>query len=756
MNRRILMGLILVAVAAAVWWDRRPQPELPGTLQGSAVPPPILMARAESQQQALASLATDGVDTQVLFGDLHVHTTYSVDAFAWSLPIFGGEGVHPPAEACDYARHCAALDFWATTEHAESLTARHWSDLKDIVRQCNALAGDPADPDLVTFLGWEWTQMGYTPETHYGHKNVIFRGTDDDQVPTRPIGAGGVAATAMRSPRPLWQDVLGPYSDFANRQAQFDQQDKLARLRAQPICDSGVPVRDLPADCSEFATTPEELFAKLADWGHERLVIPHGNTWGFYTPPGSRWDKQLTRRHHDPDTQRLIEVYSGHGSAEEYRPWREVAFDAEGEAVCPAPTEDYLPSCWQAGEIIRQRCGDLPAETCEQRVVEARRNALEAGIAGHHTVPGNRPEDWLDAGQCRDCFLPAFNHRPTNSVQYALAISNFDEVNDAGDEPLRFRFGFIGSSDNHSARPGTGFKHDDRQGITDVYGQEGHVRKVFVEAPRPKGEAPQSQPFDLQTSRFNFLQVAESERVQSYFFAGGLAAVHSAGRSRDAIWDALKRRQVYATSGERILLWFDLLGADGREAPMGSVVVAEGVPRFRVRAVGAFEQAPGCPQQSLTGLGADAVADLCRGECYNPTDRRQVLDRIEVVRILPQAHPDEDVGDLIEDPWQVFPCSGDPRGCTVAFADPDPRRIGREALYYVRAIQRPSATVNAAGLRCEYDEQGQCIAVNPCYGDDRTPADDDCQAPAEHRAWSSPIFIQDRSVLGSTKEANHG
>lgn len=756
MKKRIVSAVLVAAVALGVVWDRRPQPEQPGTLQGATVPAPVVAARAERQQQALASLATDGVDTQVLFGDLHVHTTYSVDAFAWSLPIFGGEGVHPPAEACDYARHCAALDFWATTEHAESLTARHWSDLKEIVRQCNALAGDPADPDLVTFLGWEWTQMGYTPETHYGHKNVIFRGTDDDQVPTRPIGAGGVAATAMRSPRPLWQDVLGPYSDFANRQAQFDQQDKLARLRAQPICDSGVPVRDLPADCSEFATTPEELFAKLADWGHERLVIPHGNTWGFYTPPGSRWDKQLTRRHHDPDTQRLIEVYSGHGSAEEYRPWREVAFDAEGKAVCPAPTEDYLPSCWQAGEIIRQRCGDLPAETCEQRVVEARHNALEAGIAGHHTVPGNRPEDWLDAGQCRDCFLPAFNHRPTNSVQYALAISNFDEVNEAGDAPLRFRFGFIGSSDNHSARPGTGFKHDDRQGITDVYGQEGHVRKVFVEAPRPKGEAPQSQPFDLQTSRFNFLQVAESERVQSYFFAGGLAAVHSAGRSRDAIWNALKRRQVYATSGERILLWFDLLGADGREAPMGSVVVAEGVPRFRVRAVGAFEQAPGCPQQSLTGLGADAVADLCRGECYNPTDRRQVLDRIEVVRILPQAHPDEDVGDLIEDPWQVFPCSGDPRGCTVEFADPDPRRIGREALYYVRAIQRPSATVNAAGLRCEYDEQGQCIAVNPCYGDDRTPADDDCQAPAEHRAWSSPIFIQDRSVLGSTEEANHG
>ena len=110
---------------------------------------------------------------QILFGDTHVHTTYSTDAFLWSLPILQGEGPHPISDACDYARFCSAIDFWATTDHAESLTPRKWNEIKESVRQCNSTTS-PEDPDLVTFLGYEWTQVGSNPDNHYGHKNVIF------------------------------------------------------------------------------------------------------------------------------------------------------------------------------------------------------------------------------------------------------------------------------------------------------------------------------------------------------------------------------------------------------------------------------------------------------------------------------------------------------------------------------------------------------------------------------------------------------
>ena len=42
--------------------------------------------------------------------------------------------------------------------------------------------------DLIVFAGWEWTQMGPTPDNHYGHKNVILR--DLKNIPDVPIGAG--------------------------------------------------------------------------------------------------------------------------------------------------------------------------------------------------------------------------------------------------------------------------------------------------------------------------------------------------------------------------------------------------------------------------------------------------------------------------------------------------------------------------------------------------------------------------------------
>ncbi len=677
---------------------------------------------------------------QILFGDLHVHTTFSFDAFMLSLPLQGGEGTHPPADACDFARFCSALDFWSINDHAESLTPRHWSETVDTIRACNAVSGAGAEPDTVAFLGWEWTQVGTTPENHFGHKNVVLRDLEDGAIPTRPIGSLSTRERLVGA-SPFDSLASGAYLHASDDERLHGLARFYAERTGLEICPLGVPVRDLPDDCVEMVDRPDLLFEKLDDWGHASIVIPHGTTWGFYTPPGSDWAKQLVGPMHDEDRQTLFEIYSGHGNSDQWSDYRELETDEDGRAVCPAPTPRYLPTCWQAGEIIRGRCqgeGES-AEECEARAVAARQTAADAGQQAHLTIGGFEPEEWLDAGQCRECDEPAFNYRPRGSAQYVMALSNFDE---SEDEPRRFRFGFMASSDNHFARPGTGYKEVHRRGFTEsrgnLAGLDGQSRDVIT--PPPRAPRSRSEAWDPEQTELTGFALMEMERQASFFLTGGLVATHAEDRSRDAIWDAFARREVYGTSGPRILLWFDLLnppGTRGRPVPMGGETAMDRTPIFRVRAVGSFEQAPGCPDYAANALGPERLEHVCKGECYNPSPVRRPITRIEVVRIRPQSRPGEPIDPLIEDPWRVFECDGSPEGCSVTFEDPDYARMDRDTVYYVRALEAPKPGVNAGNIRCERDAQGECLRATLCGGD----PSDDCLAEHEPRAWSSPIFL---------------
>jgi hypothetical protein len=703
-----------------------------GEIEGKA---PIPVAEIAARRAADAAANPDA-DKQILFGDLHVHTTYSTDAFLMSLPLMQGEGPNPIAAACDYARYCSSLDFWAITDHAEGLTPRIWRETRQAVRQCNAVSGEGDSPDVVTFLGFEWTQIGQTPADHWGHKNVILRDTEEDRVPKRPIHSDSFARQAMIAGAPLSFQLQLPLRDWSHRRRYFDFGAANRELRGTPNCESGVDTRELPEDCSEGAATPELLFEKLAQGGWESLVIPHGTTWGIYTPPGSAWDKQLSDAQNDAGRQRLIEVYSGHGNSEEYRDWTESEVDAGGEPACPAPKLGYEPCCWRAGELIRERCSDPGSPDCEARVADARRLYLEAGVNARFTVPGASVADWRDCGSCPDCFVPAYNYRPKSSVQYILSLGNPA----AGEDASRFRMGFVASSDNHSARPGTGYKERDRLETSEARGARDRSAYEWATPQATEEKALAARDFDTLRETLTPVQILDFERQASFFATGGLAAVHAEGRGRDAIWDALVRKETYATSGPRILLWFDLVNG-AAPLPMGSEVRLAESPRFRVRAAGAREQLPGCPAYAESALSAESLERLCRGECFHPGARRTPLERIEVVRIRPRQRPGEPAAALIEDPWLVLPCPAG-EACSVEFEDPEFAAGGRPALYYVRALQTATPAVNGAGLRCrERDAQGVCLAVDPCYGDYRTPADDDCLTPVQERAWSSPIFV---------------
>ncbi len=741
MLRRIgllLVAVIVFVVVAIVFIGRGGlgSDEVAGQVADDRRPVAEVGARVAAQGRAASSVGADA-SSQILFGDFHVHTTFSTDAFGISLPILGGQGSHPPADACDFARHCSQLDFFSINDHAEGLSPRMWSETIDSIRRCAEVGQHAELPDTVPFLGWEWTQIGATVDTHFGHRNVILPSLEDDAIPTRPI-----ASEATAGPPLIGRAILAAtgghprFHEFARYWTE---------LGDRTICSEGVPVRDLPADCVEIAPTPKELFAKLHDWDLDTVVIPHGTAWGNYTPQGTSWDKQLQDDYFDADQQRLVEIYSGHGASEVYRDWRAVIRAADGSFDCPIPTADYLPQCWQAGEIIKERClaDGIHPEACHARAAEARKLAANAGALPQYVVGKSEPDQWKDGGQCRDCFQPAYHLRPMNTTQYMLARGQFDDVEEGG-EPRHMQVGFIGSSDTHTARAGSGYKEVHRPGMSDSMAQKGEPRPQMPGAPTETEELSVPRAAPVQPAS---IATAEAERFGSYLYTGGLIAVHADGRDRASIWDSVKSRRVYATSGPRILLWFDLVDGDGAvRAPMGGEVELAETPRFEVRAMGSFEQKPGCPDDSL--LPQDELERLCMGECYHPGDARRPLDRIEVVRVRPQTSPDEPIGSLIDDPWQVFDCEGSVDGCSATFEDPDYLGLGRDTVYYVRAIEAPSPAVNALGIRVEDGETLRCpedFPTNDCLGTDQA------------RAWSSPIFVEvpDSMRAGVRSEASH-
>ena len=212
-----------------------------------------------------------------------------------------------------------------------------------------------------------------------------------------------------------------------------------------------------------------------------------------------------------------------------------------------------------------------------------------------------------------------------------------DQPGSRGDEGRdgAFRYGLIGSSDNHKARAGSGYKEFARKAMGDAWGFRADVIARIPEAERS------AEPLGLQDVAPGTMLLPE--RGASFYYTGGLVAAHATGRGRQAIWSALERRQVYGTSGERILLWFDLLNAPGGALAMGSEVALGEAPRFRVRAAGALVQRPGCPDFVRERLGPERLARLCLGECYHPGEQRRAMARIEVVRIRAQRSVDEPI-----------------------------------------------------------------------------------------------------------------
>jgi len=386
----ILSALFIISSIVVLQFDLFSESIGPGEITGTINSTEFIEDKAKRQQLAMDQLNAPKTK-QILFGDLHVHSTYSADAHQWSLPIVGGTGLHPVADACDFARHCSALDFWAITDHAEASTPKRWNETKETIRKCNSLNVDKSNPDCVAFIGWEWTQVGINRNIHWGHHNVILAEEDDMLLPERAIASASVTRQALFL-NPIWPNVTYPFVDIKNFKRYNDYGKYVAESAELPICEKGIPSKDLPLDCHEETFDPLELVNKMEEYESDYMIIPHGQSWGFYTPMAYSLDKGLELSKQYPKQFELLEIYSGHGNSEEYRSYRgvdvvrqggdlplnfwtyrngnvdlaqgtlEIEEDGHkkvydlGTQTCPEPKDDFVAPCWRAGEVIYKRC----------------------------------------------------------------------------------------------------------------------------------------------------------------------------------------------------------------------------------------------------------------------------------------------------------------------------------------------------------------------------------------------------------------
>ncbi len=572
------------------------------------------------------------------WGDLHVHTRYSLDAStqdtrttpaqAYAFARGEGIGIQPwengkPLRRLQLER---PLDFAAVTDHAELL-----GEVELCTRE-----GSPAYDSL-----WCKGFRGFPRTAFFMFNTAAASG--------RRLGiCGDAGQRCLDAASDVW-GVMQAAANEAYEACEFTSfnayewtgaSENLANIHRNVIF-SGAQVPALPPSFLE-AGSAEALYSQLqADClegieGCDVQVIPHNSNLsdGFMFPVGEIGTPV------DADTRRrfetLVEVLQHKGSSECY--------------YSPGVTEDELCAFEQ-----------LPYDKFSGKF-----------------------QTWtLQPPQADDGFLRA------------VLNDGLDVRAQLGSNP--FEFGFIGSTDTHLGTPGAVAE-------VDFAGHGG--------AGAPAGDGlPQGLVDDLEYS------------------PGGLAAVWAPQNRREDIFDAMRRRETYATSGPRIELRLfagetlpgDLceqvdFAAAGYAAgePMGSVI--RGAAQARI-AVAAQRDALSLPLQRL---------QVIKGWLDDKGEHHQ-----RVYDIAGNADSDAGVNLTTCEPHG----EGANQLCDV-WADPDFSPT-QQAYYYARAVENPS---------CRWSQRICAAAGVDCARPDTVPDDleaccSDTHRPVIHeRAVSSPVW----------------
>ena len=295
--------------------------------------------------------------SDIYWGDLHNHSSFSQDAGQHC----SGATVLGPANALDYARYEAGLDFVALTDHAELRTtdADQWNIYLNIAREKND------ETAFLVFPGFEYTNTkGLAPlggsTQGYGHKHVLFQ--DFDQTPEQMIGA----------------------------------------------FDTSVPRK------IEVADTCEDLWRSLRDKGHVRTDVPTAAT--LIHTPAMTGDGDDSKNHEtdfdvplDKDLVRTIEIYSKWGNSE--------GEPVEAGGVADETLIDYDAANQVASKTIRS--------LLKKRWVDQGDIAYCLGFTGstdnHRGRPGNHdPSEciWTYRGGVTGIVSPRFSRADLRTALY--------------------------------------------------------------------------------------------------------------------------------------------------------------------------------------------------------------------------------------------------------------------------------------------------------------------------------------------------
>ena len=614
------------------------------------------------------------------FGDLHVHTVYSLDANTQGTVITPDEAYRfargerlgiqpytPEGEPLRFSQLARPLDFAAVTDHAE---------LFGEVAICT-------DPGATGYFSPECLLYRAAPAQSFIIFNLIAVGLPE--LPQFPVPPG----------IPLVSDlpVIG-------------SEGTIPRL---PYCGLG------GRRCLEAAKTPWRDTQQAADAHYDRSDDCRFTTFVGYEWTGAPLSNNLHRNvifasevvpevppayQEHPSPEQLWAALDDQCRAEQGCQWLSIPHNSNLSAGTMFETADRSGRPYDAAFAATRQRNEPLAEIYQHKGQSECLNTVGAGmqdeLCGFEVLPYNNLTG--------DRFGGANTGPPVEQDFLREALkAGLQQERLLGENP--FKYGFIGSTDTHLGTPGLAAE-------ADYPGHGGAGLAATDSVPEGLTDLIENSP-------------------------GGLAVLWAEQNTRPALFAAMRRREAYATSGNRPVVRF----FGGWDLPADACAAADFVATTDAVGVPMGSDLP--PPPAGAGAPHFAVSAL-----RDPALTAEPLQRIQIIKgwVDAAGESHEQVFDVAGNPANgatvdLDTCEttgpGFPQLCTV-WQDPgfDP---AQSAFYYARVVENPS---------CRWSTR-QCLAAAvDCADPDSVPEAfaDCCNADypktVQERAWTSPVWYR--------------